>query len=107
MTFFISSYDKCVHSEIFIKITTRNYYYSSLISCSFLLRSLQTFCDLSPDHTPPLGGSIPDMVSTTGFFVGLQRVYQLKAAADRLVFQGILSSAILVRSYMMLKIYLL
>ena len=60
------------------------------------MRSLQIFCDLSPDHTPPLGGSIPDMVSTTGFFVGLQRVYQQKAAADRLVFQGILSNAVLV-----------
>ena len=63
---------------------------------SFLLRSLQIFCDLSTDHAPPLGGSIPDMVSTTGFFVGLQKVYQQKAAADRIVFHGILSNAVLV-----------
>jgi amyloid beta precursor protein binding protein 1 len=43
---------------------------------------------------PPLGGSIPDMVSTTGFFVGLQQVYQTKARADRLTFKSILSNVI-------------
>ena len=63
----------------------------------FLLRALQQFCDTSVDQQPPLGGSIPDMVSTTGFFVGLQKVYQQKAAADRLLFQKLLANIILVR----------
>ena len=43
---------------------------------------------------PPLSGSIPDMVSTTAFFVGLQQVYQAKARADRQVFKAILSNVI-------------
>jgi hypothetical protein len=37
------------------------------------------------------------MVSTTSFFVGLQQVYQQKAAADRVVFKAILSNVISVR----------
>ena len=61
----------------------------------FLIRALQIFCDTSAQGLPPLGGSIPDMVSTTGFFVSLQRIYQVKAAADRVTFSALLLNVIL------------
>ena len=35
------------------------------------------------------------MVSTTGFFVSLQRIYQMRAAADRIIFTSLLSNVIL------------
>lgn len=85
----------------------------------FLMRALQLFLDAQqpPDNSlqpqfgtatwralpaaqrwstasPPLGGSIPDMVSTTAFFVGLQQLFQTKARADRLTFKSILSNVI-------------
>jgi hypothetical protein len=105
-------------SKIYKRFISRNIYYSvygdfgrilnlysttlcllNTLPSRFLLRALQQFCDLSPQNLPPLGGSIPDMVSTTGFFVTLQRIYQRKAAADRLIFQGLLSNIILVSIY--------
>ena len=43
---------------------------------------------------PPLGGSIPDMVSTTNFFVDLQKTYRQKAADDRVIFKAILANII-------------
>ena len=60
----------------------------------FLVRALQLFCDSSHQGLPPLGGSIPDMVSTTGFFVSLQRIYQMRAAADRVIFSSLLLNVI-------------
>jgi len=34
---------------------------------------------------PPLGGQLPDMTSTTDFFVALQQVFQMRGASDRVM----------------------
>ena len=90
-----------MHSRVRYMTTHINHQFNRYLHTKtiirFLLRALQQFCDTSVDQQPPLGGSIPDMVSTTGFFVGLQKVYQQKAAADRLLFQKLLANIILVR----------
>jgi hypothetical protein len=49
-------------------------------------------------RAPPLGGSIPDMTSTTSFFVGLQQVYQRRATADRVVLRTTIDKLLTVSS---------
>jgi amyloid beta precursor protein binding protein 1 len=49
----------------------------------FLARALARF--VSEHGVPPLGGQIPDMTASTDMYIGLQQVYQAKAAHDKKV----------------------
>jgi amyloid beta precursor protein binding protein 1 len=58
----------------------------------FLLRALQAFMETSEDANVPLAGQLPDMVSTTQYFIELQKLFQAKAAADRQTMMEILNT---------------
>jgi len=56
-----------------------------------LVRALGMFMSKSHGDVP-LSGMVPDMTSTSEYFVGLQQAYQSKAATDKLQFKAIVSS---------------
>lgn len=52
-----------------------------------LVAALKEFIENEGDGEPPLEGSIPDMTSSTEYYVSLQKIYQAKAEADFLVIE--------------------
>jgi len=64
---------------------------------SLLMRALHAFMsthDSPMGPVPPLCGQVPDMVSTSNFYVELQSVFENKAASDRAEFHALVQQQV-------------